>query len=200
MKVDSPFHCIITPDASLCFIVCHLLFFRIIQQFINNEFSESANPTNRPNRYRTSFVSNNRIIDVQISDFPALDKFPEDSLAEWNLHFYKSDVTPAASSFCRLRQASAYVLVFDAARPGPTFQYIRQIRDQILTYGSDMYKKPIVVAANKHDLLVLPRPHANARSRVAKTSSPSQEWGCIVRKQWRCCYVECSAKLNWQAS
>lgn len=93
-------------------------------------------------RYQSSLVSNNRIIDIDVCDFPAIDKFPEDSLAEWNLQ-------STGRSYCRLRQASAYVLVFDISQPALTFQYIRLIRDQMLTYGSDMYKKPIVVAANK---------------------------------------------------
>ena len=93
-------------------------------------------------RYQSSLVSNNRIIDIDVCDFPAIDKFPENSLAEWSLQ-------STARCYCRLRQASAYVLVFDVSQPALTFQYIRLIRDQMLTYGTDMYKKPIVVAANK---------------------------------------------------
>ena len=194
------------------------------QRFVNNEFNENMGTTNRPIRYRTSLLSNNRIVELNISDFPALDKFPEDSLAEWKLHCSSSSSSISSGtttttlttsskkgcnsaqhphSFCRLRQASAYVLVFDAARPGPTFQYIRQIRDQILSYGHDMYKKPIVIAANKHDLVFRPRPVHQSARRAGKgnpLSTPSNEWSCLVRKQWRCCYVECSAKFNWQAS
>jgi len=167
----------------------------IIRQFISNQFGEHG-ATLQPRRYQSSLVSNNRIIDIDVSDFPAIDKFPEDSLAEWNLQ-------SSGRCYCRLRQASAFVLVFDASRPSLTFQYIRHIRDQMLSYGSDMYKKPIVVAANKQDLR--PRLHApSALTRPSRTgksnpngSSPN-EWSCLVRKQWRCTYVECSAKFNWQ--
>lgn len=182
--------------------------------------------TTHPHRYATSLVtSNNRIIEIHISDFPAIDKFPEDSLQEWNLHC-QTGASKTPQSFCRLRQASAYVLVFDSSRPAPTFQYIRQIREQILSHGGkDVYKKPMVVAANKQDLVV--RPAASSSSRLTSgrsgriisqthhhngTSgsgnngtgkngpSSSSEWSCTVRKQWRCLYVECSAKFNWQVS
>ena len=196
-----------------------------VQQFVSNEFSDTTSPTVHPQRYATSLVSNNRIIEIHISDFPAIDKFPEDSIQEWNLQCESHRRTPP-SSFCRLRQASAYVLVFDSSRPAATFQYIRQIRDQILAYGGkDVYKKPMVVAANKQDLVVKPA-HNRSHPSVARqrrtpsflnhhqvnqhaqsngtskngASSASSEWSCTVRKQWRCLYVECSAKFNWQVS
>lgn len=177
--------------------------------------------TTRPNRYRTSLLSNNRIVELDISDFPDVPQFPEDTLAEWNLHYDgvrcdtstsnripgKKSMKPESNyqspnAFCRLRQASAYVLVFDAAQPDLTFQYIRQMRDQILTHGQDMYKKPIVIVANKHDLVF--RPRSISQQTTRRSAKPNgltaslNEWSCLVRKQWRCCYVECSAKFNWQ--
>ncbi|KAK4004574.1 uncharacterized protein LOC116919510 isoform X2 [Daphnia magna] len=225
----------------------------IIRQFVSNQFSNVVGPTVHPQRYATSLVlSNNRIVEIHISDFPAIDTFPEDSLQEWNLHCSSSGakqnsktVHKPPQSFCRLRQASAYVLVFDSSRPAPTFQYIRQMRDQILSHGGkDVYKKPMVVAANKQDLVHMARgPSASATStwsnrgplmksrrrgaHVTHQQTPahnnnngmshsggggnnggknghnganatSSEWSCIVRKQWRCLYVECSAKFNWQ--
>lgn len=197
-----------------------------MQQFVSNEFSDAVSPTVQPQRYATSLVSNNRIIEIHVSDFPAIDKFPEDSLQEWNLQCESQRRSPP-SSFCRLRQASAYVLVFDSSRPAATFQYIRQIRDQILAYGGkDVYKKPMVVAANKQDLVARPahqRPQQgvarqrrtpsflhhnqvsqhgqpNGTGKGGNSSSSSSEWSCTVRKQWRCLYVECSAKFNWQVS
>lgn len=146
----------------------------IIRQFVSNQFSNVVGPTVHPQRYATSLVlSNNRIVEIHISDFPAIDTFPEDSLQEWNLHCSSSGakqnsktVHKPPQSFCRLRQASAYVLVFDSSRPAPTFQYIRQMRDQILSHGGkDVYKKPMVVAANKQDLVHMARgPSASATS------------------------------------
>lgn len=188
---------------------------------MNNQFSDGVGSTVHPHRYTTSLVTNNRIIEIHISDFPAIDKFPEDSLQEWNLHCGQGKTTP--QSFCRLRQASAYVLVFDSSRPAPTFQYIRQIREQIISHGGkDVYKKPMVVAANKQDLIVRcpssqnsRTPPTGARHRLIHHSnhngittgnngkngpSSTSEWSCTVRKQWRGIYVECSAKFNWQVS
>lgn len=190
---------------------------------MNNQFSEAVGSTVHPHRYTTSLVANNnRIIEIHISDFPAIDTFPEDSLQEWNLHCGQGKTTPP--SFCRLRQASAYVLVFDSSRPAPTFQYIRQMREQILSHGGkDVYKKPMVVAANKQDLIVrhpsaqqnsrpvtmttgrrlIHHPHNQNGTAAAvngKSGQSSTEWSCTVRKQWRCIYVECSAKFNWQVS
>lgn len=207
----------------------------VVQQFVSNQFSDGVGSTVHPHRYATSLVANNRIIEIHISDFPAIDHFPEDSLQEWNLHcaLQPGKIPP---SFCRLRQASAYVLVFDSSRPAPTFQYIRQIREQILSHGGkDVYKKPMVVAANKQDLVV--RQSMTSSSTSSRTgystghrriihqshqngtlsgggggggggingagkngTSSSSEWSCTVRKQWRCLYVECSAKFNWQVS
>lgn len=230
---------------------------------MSNQFSDVVGSTVHPQRYATSLVlSNNRIIEIHISDFPAIETFPEDSLQEWNLHCsalpkqQNPRTQKPPQSFCRLRQASAYVLVFDSSRPAPTFQYIRQIRDQILRNGGkDVYKKPMVVAANKQDLIHMGRgPPSVAGGTTTKTgmsswsnrgplmgkgrrrgnkyihhqhhpssgtngshnanglnsggnggknghngtTGTSSEWSCIVRKQWRCLYVECSAKFNWQ--
>nr|CAH0109526.1 unnamed protein product [Daphnia galeata] len=222
----------------------------IIRQFVSNQFSDVVGSTVHPHRYATSLVlSNNRIIEIHISDFPAIETFPEDSLQEWNLHCTSNTLKQAEKrtppqSFCRLRQASAYVLVFDSSRPAPTFQYIRQIRDQILSHGGkDVYKKPMVVAANKQDLIHMARGPSSSAGTTTGTSSwsnrgtfmiskgrrrgnkfihhhppssgansshnggknghngtngTSSEWSCTVRKQWRCLYVECSAKFNWQ--
>jgi hypothetical protein len=240
-----------------------------LKQFVSNQFSDVVGSTVHPQRYATSLVlSNNRIIEIHISDFPAIETFPEDSLQEWNLHCSAASpkqqnprTQKPPQSFCRLRQASAYVLVFDSSRPAPTFQYIRQIRDQILSHGGkDVYKKPMVVAANKQDLIHMARGpssvggttttagtsswsnrgplmgkgrrrgtnkyihHQHQPSSGANgshnnsngmgnsggngggknghngTTGTSSEWSCTVRKQWRCLYVECSAKFNWQVS
>ena len=75
------------------------------------------------------------------------------------------------------------------------------MREQILRHGGpDAYKRPIVVAANKQDLVRPTRtpPRSNKIGAGAQQRASSTEWSCQVRKQWRCHYVECSAKFNWQ--
>ena len=173
-----------------------------MQQFVENYFNDGVTATTSARRYSTSLVTNNRIIEVHISDFPAIPKFPEDSIQEWNIQCQDNETTP--HTFCRLRKASAYVLVFDASRPATTFQYIRQIRDQILRYGgADAYQRPIVVAANKQDL-VLQQPANNygrhSHQHRGNHQAKNGTWTCAeqVRKTWRSHYVETSAKFNWQ--
>ena len=78
------------------------------------------------------------------------------------------------------------------------------MREQILRHGGpDAYKKPILVAANKQDLVRPTRtpPRTNKIGGGGQQRpTPANEWSCQVKKQWRCLYVECSAKFNWQVS
>ena len=69
------------------------------------------------------------------------------------------------------------------------FSYIRLVRDQILrsrgcTINGNAVEMPMVIVANKYDLPENPR--------ISK-----REVANIVKKQWKCPYIECSAKHNW---
>lgn len=66
----------------------------------------------------------------------------------------------------------------------------------------DMSNVPIIVAANKSDLAAA----SLARLGPGSTSSEASEKELsrvrkdianLVRKSWRSCHVECSAKFNW---
>ena len=66
-----------------------------------------------------------------------------------------------------------------------TFRYVRTLRDQILECRSDcMLEVPVIIVGNKYDL-----PES---SHIGK-----REIANIIKKQWKCAYVECSAKCNW---
>ncbi|KAH8041877.1 hypothetical protein HPB51_019258 [Rhipicephalus microplus] len=141
----------------------------IIHQFVWSEFSETYVPTESRRTYHPSVVVNGRLYDLQVTDLPVVPYFPANSFYEWSDFRY-----------CGLRSASAYVLVFDLNAP-ETFQYVKNMREQIVE-SRNMQGVPVFVVGNKHDLGE-PREH--------------REVAGLVKKHWRCGYVECSAKYNW---
>uniref|UniRef100_A0A8C4IJB7 RAS-like, family 10, member A n=1 Tax=Dicentrarchus labrax TaxID=13489 RepID=A0A8C4IJB7_DICLA len=84
---------------------------------------------------------------------------------------------------CRgVRNANAYILVYDICCV-ESFEYVKMIRQQIVEhrYGHPV---PILVVGNKRDL---------QRQRFM----PRRAVSVLVKKTWKCGYVECSAKFNW---
>uniref|UniRef100_T1J6H8 Ras-like protein family member 10B n=1 Tax=Strigamia maritima TaxID=126957 RepID=T1J6H8_STRMM len=141
----------------------------VLQQFVWNEFSDEYVPTERKDTYYPAVIVNDHLYELKILDVPVISYFPVNSLYEWSdFRFYG------------LRNAAAYILVYDLASMD-TFQYIKSIRDQIFE-SRDMHNVPVLVAGNKHDL-------AGSRDRRDVVN--------LVKKQWKCSYVECSAKYNW---
>ncbi|XP_011498541.1 PREDICTED: ras-like protein family member 10B [Ceratosolen solmsi marchali] len=145
----------------------------IIRQFVWSEFSEEYKPTERRETYYPSVVLAERLYELKITDLPTIPYFPVSSHLEWTDFRYYG-----------LRSATAYVLVFDLSNQD-TFQYIRTLREQIYE-ARDMRGVPLLVVGNKQDKLP---------SSVA-TSSRHRDIVNLVRKHWRCGYVECSARFN----
>ena len=144
----------------------------IIQQFMgNNNFSEHYSPTLKRECYYPSIVVNEHLFEARITDCPYIPYFPTTSLSEW------TDFRGYG-----LRSATAYILVFDITSED-SFSYIRTIREQ-MAESRDMHDVPIYVVGNKHDL-------GDDRG-VSK-----REVANLVKKQWKCGYIECSAKYNW---
>ncbi|PNF24450.1 Ras-like protein family member 10B, partial [Cryptotermes secundus] len=144
------------------------------QQFVWNNFSEDYIPTDRKHTYYPSVIINEHLYELKISDIPVIPYFPVNSFYEWTDY-----------RFYGLRSATAYVLVFDLSN-ADTFQYIRTLRDQMLE-SRDMRNVPLVVVGNKQDLLVDVEYREKRRDIVN-----------LVKKHWKCTYVECSAKYNWR--
>ncbi|XP_015592922.1 ras-like protein family member 10B [Cephus cinctus] len=145
----------------------------IIQQFVWNEFSEEYTPTERRETFYPSVVLADRLYELKITDLPTIPYFPVSSHLEWTDFRYYG-----------LRSATAYVLVFDLSNHD-TFQYIRTLRDQIFE-ARDMRGVPLLVVGNKQD-------------KLSSTAASGTRYGDIVnlvRKHWRCGYVECSARFN----
>ncbi|MBN3309003.1 RSLAB protein, partial [Amia calva] len=90
-----------------------------------------------------------------------------------------------ADSCCRgVRSAHVYILVYDICC-FDSFEYVKTIRQQILeTRVVGTVEAPILIVGNKRDL---------QRGRVIPRHNVSD----LVRKTWKCGYIECSAKFNW---
>ncbi|KAH0954710.1 hypothetical protein HN011_007314 [Eciton burchellii] len=145
----------------------------IIRQFVWSEFSEEYRPTERRETFYPSVVLADRLYELKITDLPTIPYFPVSSHLEWTDFRY-----------CGLRSATAYVLVFDLSNQD-TFQYIRTLREQIYE-ARDMRGVPLLVVGNKQDEL----------SQAVALGTRYRDIVNLVRKHWRCGYVECSARFN----
>ncbi|XP_064653101.1 ras-like protein family member 10B [Lineus longissimus] len=145
----------------------------IIRQFVCNEFQEPYIPTGQKTVYHPAVIINDHLYEVKIIDCPVIPYFPVNSLYEWTeFRGYG------------LRNATAYILVYDVSSD-ESFQYIKNLRDQIIE-SRNMHDVPIFVVGNKQDLA-----SSDGRGLTRK------EVANLVRKQWKCGYIECSAKFNW---
>lgn len=197
------------PNFYLLFFLCFMFWFNGNgwQQFVWNDFSEEYVSTDRKHTYYPSVIINDHLYELKISDLPAIPYFPVNSFYEWTeFRFYG------------LRSATAYVLVFDLSNID-TFQYIRTLRDQIAE-SRDIRNVPLLVVGNKQDLLVTTNSSAtncqgnNSSCTTGHLSSNTSTVPAIgfsnserdkrrdimnlVKKHWKCGYVECSARYNWR--
>ncbi|KAL3857436.1 hypothetical protein ACJMK2_012107 [Sinanodonta woodiana] len=143
----------------------------IIRQFVNQEFNTEYIPTEKKHVYLPSVIINDHLYELKIIDCPYIPYFPVNSLYEW------TDFRGYG-----LRNATAYILVYDITSE-ESFQYIKNIRDQILE-SRDMHDIPLFVVGNKHDL-------------SEERGISRREVASMVKKHWKCGYIECSAKCNW---
>ncbi|XP_007894753.1 ras-like protein family member 10B [Callorhinchus milii] len=145
----------------------------IVRQFLYNDYSDRYTPSSGRRVYLPAVVMNEHVHDLQIMDFPPIPSFPVNTLQEW------------ADVCCRgLRSAHAYILVYDICC-FDSFEYVKTIRQQILeTRMIGPSEIPIIIVGNKRDL---------QRGRVL----PRRNVSDLVRKSWKCGYIEVSAKYNW---
>ncbi|XP_069786534.1 ras-like protein family member 10A [Narcine bancroftii] len=145
----------------------------IIRQFLSNEFSQVYTPTRRRSVHRPSVILDNSIYHLKIVDVPSIPAFPATGAQEWS------------DSRCRgLRHANAYILVYDICCPD-SFQSVKTIRQQIGEVRVSSTKQvPIIVVGNKRDL-------------QKQRFTPRRSTSVLVKKMWKCGYIECSARYNW---
>ncbi|XP_045441640.1 ras-like protein family member 10A isoform X3 [Pipistrellus kuhlii] len=78
----------------------------------------------------------------------------------------------------------AFVLVYDICSPD-SFDYVKALRQRIAeARPAGAPEAPILVVGNKRD-----------RQRLR--FGPRRALAALVRRGWRCGYLECSAKYNW---
>ncbi|KAG8596683.1 hypothetical protein GDO81_002007 [Engystomops pustulosus] len=142
----------------------------IIRQFVAQEFQEEYTPTESRQLYRASAVLSERLYELLILDLPNLPRYPGTAGQEW--------LDPR---FRGLRNSRVFILVFDICSP-ESFHHVKQLRQQII----DSTSKPplIVVVGNKRD---------QQKHRFV----PRHVLSILVKKSWKCGYLECSARNNW---
>ncbi|XP_055017802.1 ras-like protein family member 10A [Boleophthalmus pectinirostris] len=145
----------------------------IIRQFIYHDFCDAYTPTRSRYVYRPAVILNGSMYELKVLDVPPITAFPASSSQEW------------LDLRCRgVRNANAYILVYDICCV-ESFEYVKMIRQQIMdnrVLGRS--EVPILVVGNKRDL---------QRQRFM----PRRAVSVLVKKTWKCGYVECSAKFNW---
>ncbi|KAH1011838.1 hypothetical protein HUJ04_001119 [Dendroctonus ponderosae] len=155
-------------------------------QFVLNQFQEDYMATDRKYTYYPTVITNERWYKVKISDLPVIPYFPVNSFYEWaNYRYYG------------LRSATAYILVFDLSNID-TFQYIKTLREQICE-SRNMQNVPVLVVGNKEDLIVSEDVPSNSKPAISSSSDEKRrDIVNLVKKHWKCGYMECSAKYNWR--
>lgn len=179
----------------------------LIEQFLRNEFGEHGETSKSGDTYNFSIIMNSNLFHVKIIDMPMINYFPANAFYEWT--DYRG---------CALRSADAYLLLFDLTSPG-TFHYIKVIRDQLFE-SRNMQNIPVWVLANKADLctsiLTTMRGsgHHHHHQQQQQQQNPHlpvyhhshhddltpalRDLANLVKKHWKCSYIECSAKYNWR--
>ncbi|CAG7709891.1 unnamed protein product [Allacma fusca] len=162
----------------------------MFQQFATNIFPEEYCATVRPVVHSQTVMLDNRVYQLKILDLPPLTSFPQNSLEEWN-------------SGVSLRSASAYLLVYDASNLD-SFQHVKTLKEQIYE-SRDMHNVPVLIVANKFDLIastVTSSTNSSSSGPLSSASLPEsrerRDICSMVRKQWKLAHMECSAKNNWR--
>ncbi|XP_027720406.1 ras-like protein family member 10A isoform X2 [Vombatus ursinus] len=146
----------------------------IIRQFLYGDFPERHRPTAARRLYRPAVLLNGAVYDLSISDggpgpapAPAAGPAELPDLKDWSL-----------------QDMDAFVLVYDICSPD-SFDYVKVLRQQIAeNRPAGAPEAPIIVVGNKRD---------QQRQRF----SPRRALAVLVKKSWKCGYMECSAKYNW---
>ncbi|XP_019651268.2 ras-like protein family member 10A isoform X2 [Ailuropoda melanoleuca] len=163
----------------------------IIRQFLFGDYPERHRPTDGPRLYRPAVLLDGAVYDLSIRDgdgarpgqnpggpeLVVLDQCLAEhgcaSLREW----------PDSKDWS-LQDTDAFVLVYDICSPD-SFDYVKALRQRISeTRPAGAPEAPILVVGNKRD-----------RQRLR--FGPRRALAALVRRGWRCGYLECSAKYNW---
>ncbi|KAG8455658.1 hypothetical protein GDO86_001736 [Hymenochirus boettgeri] len=142
----------------------------IVRRFVAQDFQEEYTPTEYRELYRASAVLSGRLYELHILDVPNLQRYPATSGQEW--------MDPR---FRGLRNSRAFILVFDICSP-ESFHHVKQLRQQIIESSS---KTPLIIVVG------------NKRDQQKHRFAPRHVLSVLVKKSWKCGYLECSARSNW---
>ncbi|TRY70325.1 hypothetical protein TCAL_08921 [Tigriopus californicus] len=156
----------------------------LVKRFVTNDFPTQHIVSKKKSEYFPSLILNDSLFELKILDLPTIPFFPDNSEVEWSEYRYFG-----------LRSASAYLLVYDASTPS-TFHFIKALREQMI-HSRDMTNVPVIVAANKMDLVQKVTPTVPASRSTDQSEKDRKEMVNMVKKSWRASHVECSAKYNW---
>uniref|UniRef100_A0A336L277 CSON003065 protein n=1 Tax=Culicoides sonorensis TaxID=179676 RepID=A0A336L277_CULSO len=194
-------------------------------QFFRHEFPKRHVPTTKRTVYRSCLVCDTCIRELIVLDVAPQKRFPVDSLAEWNNGnpLGLRNVNAYVLVFDMGNLETFQIVPIE----GTFFHYCRNMREQILDSFTHRDFE-IMVVGNKYDLVAETNIHSqycrnmreqildsfthrdfeimvvgNKYDLVAETNIHSQELkdiSTLVRKHWRCGYVECSTKYNFRIS
>ncbi|KAI8489738.1 Ras-like protein member [Branchiostoma belcheri] len=153
----------------------------IVQRFVRNSYTDEYSASVKRKVYHTAVVVNDQLYELTILDIPGvLPHLRANSLHDWQ-DFHDFQVLGS-------RNERAFILVYDISCRD-SFEYIKLLREQIIETRRTALSQevPVVIVGNKRDL---------ADRRVV----PRRDVASLVRKTWKCGYIECSAKYNWHVT
>ncbi|KAM8962349.1 ras-like protein family member 10A [Pelodytes ibericus] len=142
----------------------------IIRQFLAQEFQEGYTPTEHRELHRVTAVLSERMYELLILDLPYMPRYPGTAEQDW--------LDP---QFRGLRNTRVFILVFDICNP-ESFHHVKLLRQQILESTG---KTPLIVVVG------------NKRDQQKHRFAPRNVLSVLVKKNWKCGYLECSARSNW---
>ena len=119
------------------------------------------------------FFFSDSLFELKLIDLPVIPFFPPDSMVEWSDY-----------RFFGLRSASAYLLVYDVSVPS-TFSFVKALREQMYE-SRDMANIPVIVVANKMDLVASIAASNNSKNNSSHHPLISERWkkfhnlGCVA--------------------
>lgn len=196
----------------------------LVKQFVQHNFDEEYRATESKQLYYPTVLMDERLYELQIVDLPPITFVPRNSYEEWNhfrgyglrnAHAYLLvfDITSAQSfqtvkslrdQLCAMKTDPVIVIAGNK-------QDLLVQEDQQLNVNNNNpnangscstgdanhlhYHHPFTSHNNRHQSGAI-----NANENRLSTSDLNKEFAAIARKQWKCSYVECSAKFNWRVT
>ncbi|CDW53215.1 GTP binding protein Di Ras1 [Trichuris trichiura] len=191
----------------------------IVRRFLLNQFSDVHKATTKTTCYYPGIFSDNQMFELKIMDTPPMEMFPTSTLEDWSVngsecvrsaHAYLIvfDVTSResfrmAKNFRDQLQAyaagSAVLVVANKTDKLPWLQTFKRGISQscLSTTGCNSTS---TATNGSFFLQSVGGSGSSAGSHRSTTEAMDQfrkELSSIVKKQWKCPFVECSAKWNW---